>query len=1058
MRFAGRTRRVSQRLAMLSVVVAALSCDDSTGPGQRADTSPGLPLPAFSEVPIETTGFSTTDIPVLPLLPTGGFSAVGMNAINENNWVVGTANSRAVLWRGGEIEVIWGIEPRTTRGFGINDQGMVVGEWVGSSGASLGFFWQDGMASPTLMTAPPGKFNRAEARDVDEAGNILLYYERNSICADGPNIIDASAIMRPPYEVASDYELVRGPECENDISGQAVDNGVVLGALSTRFSTATTAGAFQWSSGQTAEIIGSWVPRDFSGQYAAGTRADGMGGTVAVRWNGGAPVDLGTLGGSSSSGFGVNSLGWVVGSAQTASGDLHAFLWTPDQGMIDLGTLGGATSRAGDVNDRGYIVGEARNELGQLVPVIWSFSPNEPPDIQEIDSPEVTVGEELVVTPVVSDAEDDPFTLTWSGDVPANADVNGNFTWTPTADQVGDHTVTVTATQNDNPGLSDSETFVISVLPVPVIDADLQVTIGPVTPQQQLVGDAVAYTASIHNVGPDAETAQLTVALEYRDQAEWGSVPSEADINHVFFIEVGPIAAGETVDVPFEVVYGAFGVQAVTASVRGKSVGETEKNLDDNESVFDQVIDLAFSTPGVQTGGLDIPGALIADGVGLAIVGVHIPSTLIAGDPGRDLFLPSDLTPASLIPGDNVGVPSDRFVSGAFFVPADLFVAGNHAFTGDGVAPGDILVAADHLLDGRIVIPALNQWDPIGRLLFAHGNTDLSVDDRANTTLSVGKGAGPGLRIDGAGGDASAALGLCNAGFRARLGDGDGAEFACGSLTTTVLTGEVSVVLEDGTVVDIAAGAEVKITEDGAGGFQIEILAGDPDDVVVTPPLTNSPPVSAPGGPYVVAVGQPLTLDGTGSSDPDGDALTWDWILDDGSAGGITADGPTPTVAAPLTANLYVLSLTVTDAHGATSSATVEVAVYDPDRSSVTGGGWFDSPAGALISDPAAQGKANFAFHVAYRKGRTTPDGHARLSFTAGNLRLESELFDWLVVGGDMARFRGVGTLEGHAEPVRFEVVARDPDRIRVRIWTDAGDIYDSTEVSVAGGRIVIRS
>jgi hypothetical protein len=136
----------------------------------------------------------------------------------------------------------------------------------------------------------------------------------------------------------------------------------------------------------------------------------------------------------------------------------------------------------------------------------------------------------------------------------------------------------------------------------------------------------------------------------------------------------------------------------------------------------------------------------------------------------------------------------------------------------------------------------------------------------------------------------------------------------------------------------------------------------------------------------------------------------------------------------------------------------VEVAVYDPDAASIAGGGWFHSPAGALLSDPAAAGRATFAFHARYRKGRSTPDGHARLSFDAGALRLTSQTFDWLVVGGTTARFRGTGQLEGRADAVRFEIVGDDPDEIRVRIWDDDEVIYDSKDVTIGGGRIVVTS
>jgi len=81
--------------------------------------------------------------------------------------------------------------------------------------------------------------------------------------------------------------------------------------------------------------------------------------------------DLGTLGGANSRAYGLNAQGWVVGEAETAAGELHAFLWTPTNGMGDLGTLGGEISRAYDVNERGQVVGEAERENGHMAPFVW---------------------------------------------------------------------------------------------------------------------------------------------------------------------------------------------------------------------------------------------------------------------------------------------------------------------------------------------------------------------------------------------------------------------------------------------------------------------------------------------------------------------------------------------------------------------------------------------------------------------------------------------------------------------------------------------------------------
>jgi hypothetical protein len=75
--------------------------------------------------------------------------------------------------------------------------------------------------------------------------------------------------------------------------------------------------------------------------------------------------------------------------------------------------------------------------------------------------------------------------------------------------------------------------------------------------------------------------------------------------------------------------------------------------------------------------------------------------------------------------------------------------------------------------------------------------------------------------------------------------------------------------------------------------------------------------VANPGGPYNTVVGQAITFDGSKSTAPPGQALTYFWDFGDNSTG--TGVSPTHTYS---TAGTFTVSLTVTDSSGATNTAT----------------------------------------------------------------------------------------------------------------------------------------
>src|ERR1035441_5671117 len=86
-----------------------------------------------------------------------------------------------------------------------------------------------------------------------------------------------------------------------------------------------------------------------------------------------------------------------------------------------------------------------------------------------------------------------------------------------------------------------------------------------------------------------------------------------------------------------------------------------------------------------------------------------------------------------------------------------------------------------------------------------------------------------------------------------------------------------------------------------------------------TPPIL--PPVANAGGPYTGSVGTAVTFNGSGSKDPQNQALTYSWSFGDGGTG--TGANPTHTYAqvAGQTSTVYTVSLTVQDTSGYSGQA-----------------------------------------------------------------------------------------------------------------------------------------
>jgi type VI secretion system Hcp family effector len=153
-----------------------------------------------------------------------------------------------------------------------------------------------------------------------------------------------------------------------------------------------------------------------------------------------------------------------------------------------------------------------------------------------------------------------------------------------------------------------------------------------------------------------------------------------------------------------------------------------------------------------------------------------------------------------------------------------------------------------------------------------------------------------------------------------------------------------------------------------------------------------------------------------------------------------------------LPAGVYTVLVRGIDAAGnAGPASALTLPVFDRDAGFVTGGGHFDSPAGALSADPSQAGAAKVEVSAKYGKTGNQPSG--KVSFQFGKLKFDSTGLDWLVITGNQARLAGTGTING-AGDYAFDLTLIDGKlgkgsggdffRIRITDRTTGRVIYDN--------------
>jgi hypothetical protein len=179
-----------------------------------------------------------------------------------------------------------------------------------------------------------------------------------------------------------------------------------------------------------------------------------------------------------------------------------------------------------------------------------------------------------------------------------------------------------------------------------------------------------------------------------------------------------------------------------------------------------------------------------------------------------------------------------------------------------------------------------------------------------------------------------------------------------------------------------------------------DLLALLPDQIEIAVESETSPPVAVVDGPYTGLEGEAVAMSAAGSSDPDGDPLTYRWSFGDG--GSATGARVSHRYAQD---GVYTVELVVTDIRGLQSTTTTTAQVITPARAL--------QDAIALAEDLVARGKIKHS----HATGLVAALEMAKRELDAGRvptvaqLRVPLRLLDAMVVAANVSA--------ADAEPLR---------------------------------------
>ncbi len=312
--------------------------------------------PAAAPQPGDTFKVGGKTVRVLPTL--GG--RTGALGINNKGYVVGGSEApdgkiHACLWEPGgktkPLDLGVGNKGISSWATAINNKGQVVGYTVDKkTGARRFFWWEDG-----VMEWPdaPEEVVVWFPRDITNRGQVVGTMKIKG----GPSIFENVPFLWHRGELTELLLRDRG-NVRFSGWGYSVNNrGLVGGNI-------WEGGAFLWYHGKMLEVTkeGGVAINDHNQAVGACKVLDA---SRAFVWEMCSMTMLDTLGGQNSGASDINNRGQIAGSAETATGEMHACLWQPDKiKPVDLGPPG-VNSGGGAINNKGQMVGNIEN-MGAL--------------------------------------------------------------------------------------------------------------------------------------------------------------------------------------------------------------------------------------------------------------------------------------------------------------------------------------------------------------------------------------------------------------------------------------------------------------------------------------------------------------------------------------------------------------------------------------------------------------------------------------------------------------------------------------------------------------------